>query len=144
MTQVNSLSVLVVRSGGGDKTFHILQTLAPGQPPARCSIYTVIVICKMADPWLDVMKTCLTVVHLFSEMTYWFFLFVYPIDARMKSIIFPVKSSINNRLVKGAIREGCQVVAWDIAISRPLTGLRILCNENYLRQLCPVPGLCNQ
>ena len=54
MIQENSLSVLaVVQSGGADTTFHISKTLAPGQHPARCSIYTVI---EMADPWLDMMK----------------------------------------------------------------------------------------
>ena len=62
--------------------------------------------------------------------------FVYPIDCRVKSIIFPVMSSTDNRLVRGVIRERCLIVAWDIAILRPLTGLRILCNQPVIH--------CNQ
>ena len=71
--------------------------------------------CEMSDPWPDMMT---------------------------KFIISPVKSSTDNRLLRGVIREGCLAVAWDTVISpRPLTSLRILCNQINLRQLCPVPGL---
>ena len=83
---------------------------APGQQPARCCIYRAIVICEMSDPWPDMMT---------------------------KFIISPAKSSTGNKLLRGVIREGCLAVAWDTVISpRPLTGLRILCNQIYLRQLC--------
>ena len=57
----------------------------------------------------------------------------------------PVKFSTDNKLLKGVIREGCLAVAGDTVISpRPLIGLRIFCNQIYLRQLCPVPGLHNR
>ena len=117
MIQVNSLSVLaVVRSGGADTTFHIYKTLAPGQHPARCSIYTEIIICEMADPWPNMMKT-------FFFFSCWLFRSVF---LKVKSIISPVKSSTDNRLLRGVIREGCPAVAWVTVISpRPLTGLRI-------------------
>ena len=63
---------------------------------------------------------------------------------KVKSIISPVKSSTDNRLLRGVIREGCLEVAWDTVISpRLLTGLRILCNQIYLGQLSPVPGRHN-
>ena len=113
-----TVSLFLLWSGGADTTFHINRLFAPGQQPARCSIYTAIVFCEMSEPWPDVMT---------------------------KFIISPVKSSTDNRLLRGVIREGCLAVAWDTVITvisqRPLTGLRILCNQIYLRQLCPIPGL---
>ena len=104
MIQVNSLPVHIVVCGA-DTTFHIKRLFTPGQQPARCSIYRAIVICEMSDPWPDMMT---------------------------KFIISPVKSSTDNRLLRGVIREGCLAVAWDTVISpSPLTGLRILCNQIY-------------
>ena len=89
---------------------------APGQQPARCSIYRAIVICEMSVPWPDLMTKLI--------------------------IISAVKSSTDNRLLRGVIREGCLAVAWETVLSsRSLTSLRILCNPINLRQLCPVPGL---
>ena len=76
-------------SGGADTTFHLNRLVAPGQQPARCSIYRAIVICETSDPWPDMMT---------------------------KFIISPVKSSTDDRL-RGVIREGCLAVAWDTVIS---------------------------
>ena len=59
MIQVYSLTVLVVVWSGPvglTQLFTFYQLFGPGQQPARCSIYTVIVICEMADSWPDVMK----------------------------------------------------------------------------------------
>ena len=109
MIQVNSLSVLLW------SYFPINKLFAPGQQPARCSIYRAIVICEMSVPWPDLMT---------------------------KFIISAVKSSTDNRLLRGVIREGCLAVAWETVLSsRSLTSLRILCNPINLRQLCAVPGL---
>ena len=47
-------------------------------------------ICEMSDLWPDMMT---------------------------KFIISPVKSSTDNRLLRGMIREGCLAVAWDTVIS---------------------------
>ena len=61
MKPVDSPSVLVVvQSGGAEKTLHILQTLGPG--PAAYKVEHD--ICMMADPWPDRMKTCLSVNHI--------------------------------------------------------------------------------
>ena len=108
----------LVRSGDNDpgSYFHINKLFAPGQQPARCSIYRAVVICEMSVPWPDLMTKFI--------------------------IISVVKSSTDNRLLRGVIREGCLAVAWATVISsRPPTSLRILCNQINLRQLCPVTGL---
>ena len=53
----------------------------------------------------------------------WLFRSVF---VKVKSIISPVKSSTDNKLLRGVIREGCLAVAGDTVISlRPLIGLRI-------------------
>ena len=85
-----TVSLFLLWTGGADTTFHINRLFAPGQQPARCSIYRAIVICEMSDPWPDMMT---------------------------KFIISPVKSSTGNKLLRGVIREGCLVVAWDTVIS---------------------------
>ena len=59
----------------------------------------------------------------------WLFRSVF---VKVKSIISPVKSSTDNRLLRGVIREGCLAVAGDTVISlRLLIGLRIFCNQIY-------------
>ena len=55
-----------VGSGGADTNLYLYSLFARGQLPWNWSIYTVIVIYKMTNPWSNVMKTCLTDDHLFS------------------------------------------------------------------------------
>ena len=139
MIQENSLSVLaVVQSGGADTTFTLKRLLPQAsilQDAAFSKLHAVIVICEMADPWPDMMKSL-------SDYRCWLF---RSVSVKVKSIISPVKSSTDNRLLRGVIREGCLAVAGDTVISlRPLIGLRIFCNQIYLRQLCPVSRLHNR
>ena len=115
MIQVNSLSVLVLMWSGPaglTQLFTFYRLFAPGQPPARCSLYTLtghdenLFDCR--PPFLLLLK---------RPIGFFFFSVSIRLIERLKSIIFPVKSSTNNRLVRGVIREGCLVV------------LRILCNQ---------------
>ena len=76
--------------GWADTTFPINRLFAPGQQPARCSIYRAIVIREMSDPWPDLMT---------------------------KFIISPAKSSTDNRLLSDVIRKGCLAVGWDTVMS---------------------------
>ena len=117
----------------------------PGQHPARCSIYTVI---EMADPWPDMMKNLSDYrppFFFFFDTTYFFSCWLFrSVFVKVKSIIYQSSSAPITDL-KGVIREGCLAVAGDTVISpRPLIGLRIFCNQIYLRQLCRVPGLHNR
>ena len=77
---------------------------------------------EVADPWADMMKKA-------YFLSCWLFKSVF---VKVKSVISPVKSSTDNRLLRGVIREGCLAVAGDTVISlRPLIGLRIFCNQIY-------------
>ena len=99
----------------------------------------------MADPWPDMMKNLIDYRPNFFIRPISFHAGYSGLFVKVKSIISPVKPSTDNKLLRGVIREGCLAVAWDTVISpRPLTGLRILCNQIYLGQLCPVPGLHNR
>ena len=108
--------LVVVWSGpvGLKQLFTFYRLFVPGQQPARCSIYTVIVICEMADWWPDVMKKLFDCQSFFLafEMTYFFSCWLFrSVFVWVKSIISPVKSSTDNRLLRGVIREGCLAVA---------------------------------